>query len=177
MFGEDEAEVFRKGDDVLIRMRGFGFGVGKSEIRSRNYPMLNKLIAAINTFPGSRAIITGHTDSRGSEKRNLELSAARAQSVVQFLTTVGGVEPQRLTAEGKGESEPVAPNETADGRAKNRRIDVLIKNPPAPAATQPVAKAEATSAPEAETDADAATKTSPAAKAAQPGKASEAAAE
>ena len=127
MFSKAEAEVFRKGDNVLVRLKGFGFKPGKSEIESDNYGLLNKVVAAINTFPNSVAEISGHTDSRGSDKRNLELSAARAQSVVKFLTTVGGVATSRLTSEGKGEAEPVASNETPEGRAKNRRIDVLIR--------------------------------------------------
>lgn len=126
LFEPSEAEVYRKGDDVLIRLQGFDFPPGKYQIDSRNYPLLNKIVAAIGHFPEASVRITGHTDSQGSDELNLRLSSARAESVLQFLTTVGGIASKRLEAEGMGEKEPVASNETAEGRAQNRRIDVLI---------------------------------------------------
>ena len=128
LFNAAEAEVFRQGNNVLIRLKGFSFKPGKHEVEARNYALLNKVVSAINTFPESSITITGHTDTRGSDKRNLELSALRAQSVVGFLSTVGGVKSSRLAADGKGEGQPLASNETAQGRAKNRRIDLLILN-------------------------------------------------
>jgi outer membrane protein OmpA-like peptidoglycan-associated protein len=128
LFAAREAEVFRKGEDVLIRLKGFGFKPGKREVEARNYPLLNKIVTAIGTFPGSTVTITGHTDNRGRESNNLDLSEARARSVVSFLSTVGRVAVSRLTAAGKGEKQPVASNGTAAGRAKNRRIDILIIN-------------------------------------------------
>ena len=79
-------------------------------------------------FPNATVKIIGHTDSRGSAARNLEVSQARAQSMLQFLSTVGGIEANRLIAEGRGEKEPLATNETPEGRSQNRRIDVVIIN-------------------------------------------------
>ncbi|MCB2197964.1 OmpA family protein [bacterium] len=127
-FSTEEAGVFRQGDNVLIRLNGFNFKPGKFEVDAVNYALLNKVVAAINTFPGSSVTVIGHTDEVGSDQHNLDLSAARARSVVGFLSTVGGIDANRLTADGRGEEEPVASNETEEGRGANRRIDVLIVN-------------------------------------------------
>jgi outer membrane protein OmpA-like peptidoglycan-associated protein len=141
-FAASDAEVFRQADNVLIRLKGFYFGPGSHEVEARNYALLNNVIAAINVFPESTVKIIGHTDASGSSKRNLEISAARAQSVVRFLSTVGGIPENRLVAEGRGEEEPLATNETPEGRSKNRRIDVLIINDgkPTVATKQPMRK-------------------------------------
>ncbi|MBN2714683.1 MAG: OmpA family protein [Deltaproteobacteria bacterium] len=128
LFDAAEADVFRQGDNVLIRLKGFTFSPGKYVVEASNYALLNKVVAAINTFPASKVAVTGHTDARGSDKRNIELSAARAQSVVEFLSTVGGVAAHRLSSKGKGEEQPVASNDNSGGRAENRRIDLLIVN-------------------------------------------------
>jgi outer membrane protein OmpA-like peptidoglycan-associated protein len=68
----------------------------------------------------------GHTDSTGSEQYNMKLSQQRAQAVAQFLTG-RGVDSQRVLTWGRGESQPIATNDTEAGRAENRRVDVVIK--------------------------------------------------
>ncbi len=128
LFDEGEAQVFRQGDNVLIRLKGFDFKPGKHDVNATNYGMLNKVVAAINTFPESTVEITGHTDSTGGDRLNRELSVKRAESVMGFLSTLGGVDTSRLTARGAGEEEPLASNENLKGRAENRRIDLLIVN-------------------------------------------------
>jgi outer membrane protein OmpA-like peptidoglycan-associated protein len=137
-FAASDAEVFRQGDDVLIRLKGIYFRPGSHELEARNYGLLNNVMAAINVFPKATVKIIGHTDARGSASRNLGVSLARAQSVVRFLSTVGGIKADRLIAEGRGEEEPLATNETPDGRSQNRRIDVLIVNTiqPSPVASR-----------------------------------------
>ena len=70
-------------------------------------------------------MIEGHTDSVGSEDNNLSLSQRRATSVMSYLT-IQGVTPSRLSASGKGESMPVAGNESASGRQMNRRVELII---------------------------------------------------
>ncbi len=77
---------------------------------------------------GSFVKIIGHTDSRGSAKHNMELSLARANSVKRALI-VRGVSASRLSTEGRGESQPIAPNSTAEGRAMNRRIEAILSYP------------------------------------------------
>ncbi|WP_291317849.1 OmpA family protein [Desulfuromonas sp.] len=70
--------------------------------------------------------IVGHTDSRGSEAYNQKLSISRARTVADFLVTYGGFDPDTVTIEGRGESEPIETNETDEGRAKNRRANIYI---------------------------------------------------
>ena len=77
---------------------------------------------------GSVVKIVGHTDSRGSSKHNMKLSLARANSVMRALLS-RGVSRLRLSTEGKGESQPIAPNTTAEGRAMNRRIEAILSYP------------------------------------------------
>ncbi|MDP2215017.1 OmpA family protein [Phenylobacterium sp.] len=93
--------------------------------------------AAALVAPGQTAIqVIGHTDSVGEADYNLALSLRRARAVADWLSQAGGVPSSRLAASGRGESEPVAPNETASGaddpqgRALNRRVVVVIPKPP-----------------------------------------------
>ena len=128
MFSEDEAVVYRRGDDVLLETYGFDFPVGQSEIQSNNFPLLNKIAKAIATFDGPRIVVSGHTDSTGSDDLNLKLSKERAAKVGAFLVEVGELDPSRVETEGFGSSKPVASNSTDAGRARNRRIEIMIVN-------------------------------------------------
>jgi len=128
MFTAEEANVFRKQQDILISAHGFQFPSGKSEIQTDNFPLMNKLKRAIDIFPNSRIEITGHTDSSGSDKINLSLSQARAENVGKFLIEVGEISSDRIKTTGYGESRPVAANTTAEGRAENRRVEINIIN-------------------------------------------------
>jgi OmpA-OmpF porin, OOP family len=79
-------------------------------------------------LPEERTVVVeGHTDSQGQDAANQQLSQARAQAVVAFLTQ-SGVSATRLSAVGRGEAEPVASNESAEGRANNRRVELTIQN-------------------------------------------------
>jgi outer membrane protein OmpA-like peptidoglycan-associated protein len=129
MFAAFEATVYQQRKNVLISAHGFQFPTGKSELESNNFALLNKIIKAIDTFPDSTIRVSGHTDSTGSDTTNQKLSEARAGKVARFLTEVGGISPSRIKAYGYGESRPVASNETAEGRAANRRVEILIENP------------------------------------------------
>ncbi len=129
MFAAFEASVYQQRKNVLISAHGFQFPTGKSELESNNFALLNKIIKAVNTFPDSTIRVSGHTDSTGSDAANQKLSEERATKVARFLTEVGGIDAGRITAYGYGESRPVASNETADGRAANRRVEILIENP------------------------------------------------
>ncbi len=128
MFAEFEANVYQKNKDVLISVHGFSFPPGKSNIETENFALLNKIVQAINTFPNSRITVSGHTDALGNDSVNMTLSETRAGNVAKFLTEVGGVSNERIVAYGYGEDRPVANNETAEGRAANRRVDIMIHN-------------------------------------------------
>lgn len=92
-------------------------------------PAQNDLYAVarnLNQYPNSRVEVIGHTDNTGSAAYNLDLSQRRAQSVAGILTA-GGVSPSRIVAVGRGKSQPVASNATEQGRAQNRRVEILIR--------------------------------------------------
>ena len=129
MFSASEASVYQQRNNVLISAHGLRFPPGGSELDSDNFVLLNKIIKAIDIFPGSKIRVSGHTDSTGSDAVNMRLSEQRADKVAKFLTEVGGIAADRVTVYGYGESRPVASNETADGRSANRRVEILIENP------------------------------------------------
>lgn len=128
LFIPAEANVYRQGHNVLLELHAFNFPSGQSEIESRNFALLDKIVTAVHSFPNPSVVVSGHTDSVGSNRVNLDLSRRRAETVATFLEKVGGFDKTRLTAIGYGESRPIASNETAEGRASNRRIEVLIIN-------------------------------------------------
>lgn len=127
LFGREEARVFREGDNIILRLVGLSFDSGKSEIRQDSFDLLAKVEKAIDLFPRSELIIEGHTDSHGGDALNQQLSQARAESVQQYMINAMRIPGYRLIATGYGETNPVANNETASGRARNRRIDIVIK--------------------------------------------------
>ena len=104
------------------------FTTGQSDLKSGATTNLNKLVAFLNNYPDRTVTIEGHTDSVGSEAYNVGLSQRRADSVKSFLTGQG-ISSARLNTVGKGESDPVAGNESASGRQQNRRVEVIISNP------------------------------------------------
>lgn len=127
-FNADEAEVYRQGNNVLIRTYGFTFPTGSSEIQSSNFPLLNKIEESIGLFEGSFIEVSGHTDSRGSDAINDTLSDERASKVAGFLVSVGGIASDRVSSKGYGKTKPIASNDNAEGRTQNRRVEILIKN-------------------------------------------------
>ena len=126
-FSSEEAQVIRDGDRLIIRLISLNFPSGDAVIEPRNFPLLSKLQAVLEDFPGSRFIVEGHTDSRGSEENNLALSDRRAAAVRQYLLSNMRGQSPAIEAVGYGETSPVANNETEVGRAQNRRIDIVIE--------------------------------------------------
>ncbi len=130
MFAPQDARVLRDGNDVIVRLAGLTFASGKAEIEPRFFGLLSNVQAAIRLFPDARLTIEGHTDSFGGDQINLKLSQERAEAVRQYLlANMPTLHSESVTAVGQGESSPIANNETAEGRAKNRRIDVIIHAP------------------------------------------------
>ena len=127
MFHAEEARVFRQGNTIIMRLVGLGFDSGSSQLKPVNFDLLAKVEKAIDVFPRSELIIEGHTDSHGSDDLNQKLSQERADSVQQYMINAMRIPSYRLIATGYGETRPVASNETASGRQKNRRIDIVIK--------------------------------------------------
>ena len=127
MFTPDEARVFREGNNIILRLVGLSFDSGAAQIKPENFELLAKVEKAIDVFPRSELIIEGHTDSYGGDELNQKLSQARAEAVQQYMINAMRIPTYRLIATGYGETRPVASNETASGRARNRRIDIVIK--------------------------------------------------
>lgn len=127
-FTKDEADIFREGNNIYLRLKGLSFPVGKAVIEPENFGLLTKAQNAIKEFPNSTIVIEGHTDSYGSDQKNLELSQERASAVKQYLLANMNIDAKKIMAFGYGESKPIANNETKEGRAKNRRIDLIIQN-------------------------------------------------
>jgi len=127
MFQREEARVSREGNEIVLRMVGLTFASGQYDIDEAHRPLLEKVRQALDVFPNSQAVIEGHTDSYGGDEANMVLSRRRAEAVMGYLTNELGVQGFRLSAVGYGETRPIANNETAQGRERNRRIDIRIQ--------------------------------------------------
>ena len=107
-----------------VAVYGIEFDTGKSTIRAEGEPVLREIVSLLNADPSLRLQIVGHTDDVGSAAANQALSEQRAKAVVQWLVA-NGISASRLTSAGAGASKPVADNTTAEGRAKNRRVELV----------------------------------------------------
>jgi chemotaxis protein MotB len=116
--------------DILDRIM---FDSGEAQVKPEGQEVLRKIGAVLAQYPNRQIHVIGHTDnvpirasSRGKYASNWELSTARATAAVRFLAEQGGVDPRRLGAVGYGEFHPLADNTAPEGRAKNRRIAVVV---------------------------------------------------
>lgn len=87
---------------------------------------LDRISTVLNETPGTEILVIGHTDGVGSELHNMQLSIRRAEAVVEYMR-VRGIALTRLQADGRGETEPFADNGTEAGRAKNRRVEMIVR--------------------------------------------------
>jgi outer membrane protein OmpA-like peptidoglycan-associated protein len=101
------------------------FDFDKSTIKPQAPEILDRLVGFMNENPSSKVSLSGHTDSIGTEAYNLKLSDRRWMSVRDYVVKKG-VESDRVSGQGFGESKPIADNETAAGRAKNRRVEIKV---------------------------------------------------
>jgi len=129
-FRPDEAEVYKQGSQLVIRMRGIRFPPEQATLTPDNYVLLSKVQQAIQTFGQPIVTIEGHTDTtEGSDalRANQAISQKRAEVVKIYLVANKTLPANRIRAIGYGPDRPLASNNTSEGRAINRRIDVLIK--------------------------------------------------
>lgn len=122
----DGAKVVRveEGIDVTFDS-GILFGFDKSDLNGNAKENIAKLARILNEYPDTRLTIQGHTDSKGDDNYNRQLSARRADAVRDYLVA-NGVKGGRLSTTAYGETAPIASNETEAGRAQNRRVEVVI---------------------------------------------------
>jgi len=102
------------------------FDSGKSTIKKESMPIVEQIIEMMKQAKDIKLSVEGHTDSDGSNESNLKLSEARAKAVVEAITK-GGIDAARLRSAGFGEEKPIADNSTSEGKAKNRRVELIKK--------------------------------------------------
>ena len=119
-------EVVRNGDDLLLRMpSGITFATDQSTVQPQFKPTLDQVASTLKDYPKTLVDVLGYTDSDGSESYNQALSERRASSVADYL--VGrGVQSARIATRGYGETQSIASNETPEGKAQNRRVEIKI---------------------------------------------------
>jgi outer membrane protein OmpA-like peptidoglycan-associated protein len=121
-----DAEVIREGEGIIIRFNEkVLFAYDRSDLNTTAKENLDKLNGILMKYPETNITIIGHTDNKGSNSYNQTLSESRAGAVTTYAGQ-NGINAARLTSMGKGESDPIAVNDTEEGRASNRRVEFVI---------------------------------------------------
>tara|TARA_R110002012_G_scaffold90029_3_gene220338 strand:- start:339 stop:1013 length:675 start_codon:yes stop_codon:yes gene_type:complete len=119
-------EIDRRGDDIVLNMpSGVTFGFDSADLTSEARGSLNEVANVLTQYQDTRVIIAGHTDSTGNASYNQQLSERRAQAVASYLSQ-NGVSSARLATSGYGATQPVASNDSEQGRAQNRRVEITL---------------------------------------------------
>lgn len=120
------AKIERVGEGIKITFdSGILFATNSSTLQPQAKTNINKLAVILNKYPDTNILVTGHTDSDGTEQYNKTLSEQRAKAVSDYSTTQG-VNSSRLSITGLGEKEPIALNETVEGKRLNRRVEIAV---------------------------------------------------
>ena len=112
--------------DVVLRLSGLSFDPGKADIKDQHVPLLRKVESILKLYPEASYVVEGHTDASGEGVANQQLSEKRAFALMQYLRQGLSIPADRIRAIGYGADKPIALSKTPEGRAKNRRIDILI---------------------------------------------------
>ena len=121
-----DVQVIRQGDDLLLNMpSGITFATDSATVQSQFQPTLNQVAQVLGQYNQTYIDVYGHTDSTGSDAHNQSLSERRAASVSSYLAA-RGVQSARIGTQGFGETQPVASNDSEDGRSANRRVEIKI---------------------------------------------------
>jgi outer membrane protein OmpA-like peptidoglycan-associated protein len=126
-FSPNEAEVYKQGKNLVIRLRGLEFPTSQAVLKGENFGLLKKVQEVITSFDKSSVMVEGHTDSQGGKKINQKLSTERAEAVKAYLEANSSDKVSGFESKGYGFEKPLASNKTAAGRAQNRRVDVIIE--------------------------------------------------
>jgi OmpA-OmpF porin, OOP family len=110
---------------VTVRLKNIYFDFDRATLKKESFVELNKVVEFLKQNSSVEIEIAGHTDGKGSDDYNLNLSQGRSQSVVDYIVSQG-IESARLTAHGYGESKPIDSNDTPEGQANNRRVEFTI---------------------------------------------------
>ncbi len=137
-FSAQEADVYRQGDNLIIRMKAVKFPSGRSDIPTNSFASLNKVRNIIQTLNAQKVVVEGHTDAVGDPHLNQQLSESRAQAVAQYLesqmdrrsgsssSSAESTATPQVESHGYGYERPIASNKTKQGRTLNRRVDIII---------------------------------------------------
>lgn len=120
------ATVVRQGEGILVKFdSGILFDTDKASLKAEAKSNLQNLAVSLQKNPETNILIVGHTDNTGTDAHNMDLSVQRAEAVKAYIAA-GNVDGARLSTEGKGETEPIADNNTTAGRSQNRRVEIAI---------------------------------------------------
>ncbi|MEN8169453.1 MAG: OmpA family protein [Pseudomonadota bacterium] len=119
-----DALVYQQGQTLVFRLKRINFKSGTAVIPESSKPLIAKVNTIIGRLDAEKVIVQGHTDSVGADSVNLKLSKQRAVAVADYISSLGSGYP--LEHVGYGEANPIASNETAEGRATNRRVDLVV---------------------------------------------------
>ena len=108
-----------------VQLHGILFDLDKATLQAESVNQLQDVVTLMKDNPGLKLEIQGHTDNQGADEYNLDLSQRRAETVVAYLGLFG-INNDRLTAQGFGETKSVMANTTEEGRAKNRRVELVM---------------------------------------------------
>lgn len=121
-----DVQVTRQGDDLILNIpSGINFAYDSADVQPQFRQTLDQVAATLSQYNQTYIDIYGHTDSTGSDAYNQQLSERRARSVADYLSS-RGVQPARIATRGYGETQPIASNDTPDGQAANRRVEIKI---------------------------------------------------
>jgi outer membrane protein OmpA-like peptidoglycan-associated protein len=121
-----DVQVVRQGDDLLLNIpSGINFAYNSANVEPQFRTTLDRVASVLADYDQTYIDVYGHTDSTGSDSYNQGLSERRAMSVADYLSG-HGVKPARIATRGFGETQPIASNETEEGRAANRRVEIKI---------------------------------------------------
>ncbi|HVW96482.1 MAG TPA: OmpA family protein [Mucilaginibacter sp.] len=120
------ATVTRAGEGIIVNFdSGILFDTDQAYVKPAAQANLANLATSLKNNPETNIMVIGHTDNTGSDAHNMDLSIRRAEAVKSVITS-DGISGSRMTVQGKGETEPIADNSTAEGRAQNRRVEIVI---------------------------------------------------
>jgi len=125
-FSKEEAEVYRQGDNLVVRLKQVQFPSGRAELPESSLTVLAKVKEVIATMGAEKVMVEGHTDAVGSRTKNQALSEKRADTVAKYFSTESALPAGQIESKGFGDTKPLTSNKTKEGRAQNRRVDVVI---------------------------------------------------
>lgn len=120
-------QFIRKADREVQILKQIDFEFGRNKVDPKSYPVLDEIVQLLRANPEIKLLrVEGYTDNVGPAEVNETLSRERANAVREYVINEGGIDPKRVTSAGFGARKPIAPNDTAEGRAKNRRVEIHI---------------------------------------------------